>query len=265
MISFPQLGHLGRLGNQMFQYALLVGVAERHGYDIVIPNDVLEGFRLSSHRLPRNSIPSPTHVFNESVPAWSFDSQALEQPDGTGFNGYFQSHRYFEHASTRVRDEFRFSLEIEYKSQCWIEQISQRATERPVIAMHVRRGDYLQSPNYHCAFDLNYFHSARRAMDIDGALLVILSDDLPWVHMNLSQIDNLDSFILSDPDPMICLCVVSRSCQHTICSASSLSWWAAWLNASTDARVVIPDRWYGSEFGSPETENQMSPPAWIRA
>ena len=37
MISFNRLGNLGRLGNQMFQYAAIKGIAAHHGLSICIP------------------------------------------------------------------------------------------------------------------------------------------------------------------------------------------------------------------------------------
>ena len=37
MISFNNLGNLGRLANQMFQYASLKGIAKNRGYDFCIP------------------------------------------------------------------------------------------------------------------------------------------------------------------------------------------------------------------------------------
>ena len=37
MISFNNIGNLGRLANQMFQYASLKGIARKHGYDFTIP------------------------------------------------------------------------------------------------------------------------------------------------------------------------------------------------------------------------------------
>ena len=37
MISFNNIGNLGRLANQMFQYASLKGIARKHGYDYSIP------------------------------------------------------------------------------------------------------------------------------------------------------------------------------------------------------------------------------------
>ena len=33
MLAFNHLGTLGRLGNQMFQYASLRGIAAKHNYD----------------------------------------------------------------------------------------------------------------------------------------------------------------------------------------------------------------------------------------
>ena len=38
MLAFNHLGKLGRLGNQMFQYASLRGIARNRGYDFCIPN-----------------------------------------------------------------------------------------------------------------------------------------------------------------------------------------------------------------------------------
>ena len=37
MIGFNHLGIVGRLGNQMFQYTTLRGIADKHGYDFIIP------------------------------------------------------------------------------------------------------------------------------------------------------------------------------------------------------------------------------------
>ena len=37
MIGFNYLGQMGQLGNQMFQYASLRGIAKNRGYDFCIP------------------------------------------------------------------------------------------------------------------------------------------------------------------------------------------------------------------------------------
>ena len=37
MISYKKIGHFGRLGNQMFQFASTVGVANKTGHDVAFP------------------------------------------------------------------------------------------------------------------------------------------------------------------------------------------------------------------------------------
>ena len=43
MISFNNIGNLGRLANQMFQYASLKGIAINRGYDFSIPPEQVFG------------------------------------------------------------------------------------------------------------------------------------------------------------------------------------------------------------------------------
>ena len=51
MLAFNNIGSLGRLGNQMFEYAALRGIAAEHGYDFMIPppeNGGIENYSLHS-------------------------------------------------------------------------------------------------------------------------------------------------------------------------------------------------------------------------
>ena len=43
MLSFNNLGNLGRLANQMFQYSSLKGIARNRGFDFVIPPEEVFG------------------------------------------------------------------------------------------------------------------------------------------------------------------------------------------------------------------------------
>ncbi len=43
MISFNNIGNLGRLANQMFQYASLKGIASNRGFDFCIPPEEVFG------------------------------------------------------------------------------------------------------------------------------------------------------------------------------------------------------------------------------
>ena len=43
MISFNHIGNLGRIANQMFQYASLKGIAKNRGYEFCIPPEQVFG------------------------------------------------------------------------------------------------------------------------------------------------------------------------------------------------------------------------------
>ena len=62
MLCFPRLGDYGRLGNAMFQYAALLGIAKKHGYTPMYDYD-----KVGSHAtLHTNFIISKA----ENLPHW---------------------------------------------------------------------------------------------------------------------------------------------------------------------------------------------------
>lgn len=116
------------------------------------------------------------------------------------------------------------------------------------LAVHVRRGDYVNDPQSalrHNVCSLSYF---RRA--VDGVLgergdiksVAVFSDDPDWVRENLSF----------DIDTVYVESVVSHawvdmlrmaSCGHFVISNSTYSLWAALLSSNSGARVA-PSYWF---------------------
>ena len=61
MITHVTIGNAGRFGNQMFQLAALIGIAEKNGYDIKIPIENTgdrKSTRLNSSHPSRSRMPS---------------------------------------------------------------------------------------------------------------------------------------------------------------------------------------------------------------
>ena len=100
MITFLQLGKLGRLGNQLFQYAALRGLSLKNNYEFKLPqlNDaswhgqkcLLEKFNIKkSFLLPEDTIKLK---YSYSEPDWSIiDKNFFKIPDNTSIDGFFQS------------------------------------------------------------------------------------------------------------------------------------------------------------------------------
>jgi len=145
MIGYNHLGRNGRLGNQMFQYAALRGIASNLGYEFTIPNSDF-GDEWNTHQLfeifKLTNLKSKGFVENNYIQEkqYNFDLELFNQcPDNVSLLGYFQTEKYFIHIKDSIREDFEFQDEILKNSK---EVMSEM--DNP-ISLHVRRTDYVKS------------------------------------------------------------------------------------------------------------------------
>ena len=87
MIGFNALGRMGRLANQMFQYASLKGIAKNHGYDYMIayhpmPSMMVLGICLGTELFDSFDLKVRTGLFNAptlSERVHNFDQQFFDE------------------------------------------------------------------------------------------------------------------------------------------------------------------------------------------
>lgn len=268
MITFRSLGYMGRLGNQMFQYAALVATAKRLG--------VRWGIEFRNERIPKVFDPAlQTRVFPrgavkvkeflelprafEITPLrakpcahryreahFHFDPEFRSVADNTDICGYFQSARYFWDCEAVVRREFTFREPIRKAADA-----IRLPRDWPLVSIHVRRGDYLRQSSDHFV-DLwtdGYYQRAIAQFPGD-AQLVCFSDEPEWCRANLPA----NTIFVNSGSPYIDLCLMSQ-CDHHITANSSYSWWGAWLNSNPDKRVIAPKRWFGPALARNDTRD----------
>ena len=241
MITYSALGNNGRLGNQLFQYALLLGVQAKLDRNIVLPETIgniqlFQCFDIKGcHFFNERDIFSPCR-FEERQ--FHFDKKVFRTEDHTDFKGYFQTEKYFEHCRDKVRETFVFKEAIKDRANQWIESYKQHN----LVSLHVRRTDYVHLPNHHPLCTLDYYKTA--IAEFPDAHFIIFSDDIEWCKENL-QIENA-TFADTGSD-YVDLCVMSM-CNHHIIANSSYSWWGAWLNPSETKRVIAPKIWFGPAY-----------------
>ena len=243
MIGFNALGHLGRLGNQMFQFAALKGIArnrkfqfcfppsnnkdEWRDHQLLIPFKLTKTSQLNVQYLDpdRTIVPEGSFYFNEDL----FNTCS----DWVDIRGFFQSEKYFKHIRDELLVDFEFRDEI--LNPCK-EMISQFDT--PPIALHIRRTDYITNPN-HTAIGLEYYEKALENFDKDSIVLVF-SDDPKWC--NEQDLFKGGRFLISeDNSNYIDMCLMTMCSGHIIAN-SSFSWWGAWL--SNSIKVIAPADWF---------------------
>ena len=265
MLAFNHLGHLGRLGNQMFQYAAVRGIAAARGYDFGIPpsnfrnewqeHQLFQVFELP--HLPKNNIRYLDSGYAPVVEEaeFGFDPALLQQcPNEVSLFGFFQSEQWFKHIEDSIREDFTFQEHI--LSPC--KEMMSGFEGQEVLSLHVRRTDYLTNNANHFNLSLGYYEKALTHFDKD-IQVIVFSDDPEWCKEQKLFSD--DRFLISESgDNTIDMCLMTFCTQHIIAN-SSFSWWGAWLARSK--KVIAPLTWFGPNLAHKDTKDLL-PESWKR-
>ncbi len=258
MIGMNGLGTNGRLGNQMFQYAALVGIAKNRGYDFCIPDhSTVTWFDREVDGKQQTMYHQLQHLFEMNYLGGrlgTVEGETLEFrqhdfseelfnrcPDGVSLHGYFESYRYFEHVEQEIRTDFTFRKPIRQAAQAFHEK---HAVEN-AVSISVRRGDFLKKQDSHPPCSEAYYRECIEAIG-EGRRFVVTSDDIEWCRTVFKG----SQFVFNEVPPEgirkahFDLCV-GTLCSDFIISNSTFSWWMAWLGGGEGKQVLAPMPWYG--------------------
>jgi hypothetical protein len=262
MIGYNHLGRNGRLGNQMFQYAALKGIAEKHEYEWCIPpsdfrvepkageekdHQLFDAFKLES--VKEVKVLGAPYIQEKG---FNFDQELFDNcEDNINLYGFFQSEKYFSHIEDEIKKDFTFKDEI--VKPC--KEMFSFGTE--AISLHIRRGDYLGKQDYHPICSMEYYEEALSKLNADIPV-VIFSDDVRWCKAQ--EIFESDRFLVSESNSnVVDLCLMTM-CDYHIVANSSFSWWGAWL--SNSKRVIAPKNWFGDKAELDDSD--LVPERWER-
>lgn len=253
---FPRLA--GGLGNQMFQIAAAIGLANRLGCEWAVPRDggeiygqgrLPQCYRENLYRYLPFRQPGASLQLRERRTAYHWLRVPRLKTDWT-MAGYWQSPRYWEHCAAEVRAAFDLSWWDGGES---LERL-RRASGKPLCAIHYRGGDYLRYPGKHAVCGGTYFRRALAALR-EEYLIVLFTDDVesarregvPHDHHFATGDDALDFAAMAH-------------CDAGIISNSTFAWWAMVLG-TTKREIHAPDRWFGPQ--GPTDFHSIYPKEWI--
>ena len=277
-ISYNRLGSNGRLGNQMFQYASLRGIADYNKFRWMIPPadcnhkdnyGLFDTFELT-HCQPENI------GFNDGMTVTekkhSFDDSLFYCTDGVNIDAYLQCEDYFVHIADQIREDFRFKKEYLEPCKDYIDSL-----DSPPIFLHIRQSDNIGREEYHPILPIRFFESALGYFDEETPCFVF-TDDIEWCKNE--PFFKQDRFIFNDnPEryeyqtidgtgkmqntllPPVDLCLMSL-CSGGIIANSSFSWWGAWLQGDKGNIIAPnPEKWFGSAMSNLDT-SMIVPARW---
>jgi len=277
-ISYNRLGSNGRLGNQMFQYAALRGIAANRGFDWLIPPPdsygdsnygLFDCFKMSS--VKEENLGYLNTQQNVATGQFHFAKDFFDGcPDNVNLHDYFTTEKYFKNVEDTIRQDFTFKDEILEPCKEVMD-----ALDNPIF-MHIRRTDYAVNPDAHPMCPIEYYEDALSHFDSDIPILVF-SDDIEWCKKQPFFED--DRFMLSEFDeryPQTCDTLLGKQkalipyydlCMMTLCSGgiianSTMSWWGAWLMEDKKHPIIYPTQWFGSYY-SHYIMDDLFPEGWF--
>jgi hypothetical protein len=167
----------------------------------------------------------------------------------------FQFAFVYAYAKQHKLDRYYQDPKFFKSAEADIKAIFQEGLTDPIdmVAIHVRRGDYVNNSFYVDLTKTNYYE---KAMDeFPDAQFLVFSDDIEWCKQQLifKDCEFYHGDELDDLNTM-------ASCVGHIIANSSFSWWGAYISPFTD-KVVCPsyEHWYTD--GQPRT---VTPKEWIK-
>lgn len=201
-------------------------------------------FAKMEHLLREKMNDSKMNVVKETQ--FHFQPALLDAPDNSFVKGNFQSEKYFESIESVIRDEFKFTKQLDLENLKWKNEILNSNS----VSIHIRRGDYIslkQNANKFAQIPLSYYQSAITyiSQNLPSSVFFVFSDDIKWVKENLIS-DAPLHFIENNNTPQTSHfdMQLMSLCKHNIICNSTFSWWSAWLNNNPQKMVIAPQNWF---------------------
>ena len=225
-------GSRGRTGNQMFQYAALLGIAHRHNYTAFVkPSFPLLRYFEIPHVTNMN-ITGTVRLGEGKSGEYSKFYERINKSHNYSVDGYFQSWKYFSNIRDRIKHTFKIKQIYFDEAEQFMRRVS--VSGHSNVCVHVRRGDIYSKHAIKQGYSVGGLDFIQNAMEYfrtnhPPVQFVVVSEDKDWCRLHLNQNDTVVSpFYLTPVD-----FAVLTLCNHVVITAGTFGWWGGWLSPGT--------------------------------
>jgi len=270
-ITFNTISEVGNLGSQIQQFASLYAIAKKTNKKIIFTESVLnKGFGLKFNEvldIPIEIKPDDfikdfvNYRVNDSVEI-DYSVFGLSPYINYNIEGRFDLFKYWFDDFKQDISEWKWNTEYKNKALKIKENIL--PTDKELVAIHIRRGDYLLPQHDHfCKLDNNYYGEAIQPYidELHKYHFVVFSNDIDWCKENLIEGDMV-TFI--EPGLDFVDMILMSLCDHFIIANSSYSWWAAFKGYNINKKVTCPKNYLKQYSAWSHINNNYFPTTWKR-
>lgn len=176
-----------------------------------------------------------------------FDEKLLQIVPPITISGYFQTPKYFDALQAAEPMELRLK-----QTSFWLKENLIEMTDKKILGIHVRRGDYKKLKETFGLLDHVYYEKAiAQAFNEQFYDEIWLFSDEPQEAKTIAQkFGNIK--LIEEPqgsNPLEAMILLSK-CHGIVISNSTFAWWAAKM--SLHSNIYIPSPWFKNERYSKE-------------
>lgn len=233
---------VGRLGNQMFQYASMLGIAYAKNGEACIINDEdlisYDELRSENDDLinvckgPFKLCGRPDKSYTV-IPEGGYAKYDMKRFLVSGNieietdmdQGFLQSYKYFETIQDIVRQKFQFKGDINKKVSKYMDSIKPKGYK--IIGIHARRGDHMALGYMKFPPD-RYFKNAKEyfKQKYKKVKFIVATNDRNWAT---NKFGDKDTQVISHSKSATEDLAILGACDGVVMSLGTFSWWGAWL------------------------------------
>lgn len=277
---------IGRLGNQLFQYAAMRNIALMKNYDIYYNTNfewhqqrcLLDNFNIkesSKHFSPR-------YRYNQIInggDSSTYDENILKLQDNGILAGFFQNEKYFIENKEIIKKELTLKKELDDICEKYINDIYEKNKDYKIVGIHLRRGDSVSQNKFNFSKTDNFIRKALNEIKKQEKYIYIIfftggstlnktesgsqrsnnwvnnghTDDVDWLNNYIKSFS--EKYEISkgttENNELIDYGLLSKCDYNILPNGSSFSWMACYVNCKNDNKVYVNEK---------DTAGFMKPP-----
>lgn len=277
----------GGMGNQMFQYATGKALSIKHGAPLKLDTSFLQtripfkkytplkGFTYRDYELDLFDVPETARGLfgnslvdkyfsyallkaynltlnkNNSISDWDncylFKEEIFDMGNKVVLDGSWNNYKYFKDYENEIKEIFDMDKLYDEQFEAFEQQLKNTPNS---VALHLRRGDYLNEKHKNVYIGLNeiYYRNAVKYMreNLENPhFFMFTQDDPEWFEENLNLEKGSYTIVpqeVSGYRNRTHFRLMSLT-NHNIIANSTYSWWSAYLNKNPNKIVISPNKW----------------------